>query len=92
MAKQSKVIMTMDRFGNMVAQKVPEGLEERLAAAMREAGESLHLDDDDCPVCRLMREEGMQTSDGPAPAPRNKAERRFHRRLQRRARRKQRAN
>jgi hypothetical protein len=92
MATQSKVIMTIDRFGNMVAQQVPEDLAERLSAAMREAGRPGHQDDDDRPVCRLIREAGTRAQDPPAPAPRNRAERRLLRRLGLRARRGQRAS
>jgi hypothetical protein len=92
MATQSKVIMTIDRFGNMVAQQIPEDLEERLSCAMREAGRPGHQDDDDCPVCRLMREAGTRAQDPSAPAPRSRAERRLRARLDRRARRKRHAS
>lgn len=81
-----KSIATFDASGDIVVQEIPEHVADELITTMKEtqarlnAGE--HIDDDDCPVCQLMREAGLDAGPIDKPEaphnqfPRNRAERR----------------
>lgn len=89
MAKENSVVVTMDPFGNVSQTEIPAGLQGRIEAAMREVqSRGSMIEDDDCPICQAMREGGLEVPDHSAPQPRNRAERRLWKSIERRMRRK----